>query len=176
MRNLGTPTGTATGPAPLPARTQPQRPGPATRERTLLLGPVDTAPRCARATLTETLTPWGLHHLTGDAEAITSELVTNAVTASTAAALAHDTEPTPVVLTITARDGELCIRVWDPDPTPPPRPSQAPDTWAENGRGLLIVNALASRWGWHPAHGGGKYTWAALPATPPPGPQQPGQP
>jgi hypothetical protein len=60
--------------------------------------------------------------------------------------------------------------VWDPDPASPPRPntSDQPDLWAENGRGLLIVIALASRWNWYPAPDGGKYTWAALPLDAPP--------
>jgi hypothetical protein len=60
---------------PLPVRTGRQRPGPATLERALLLGAIDTAPRCARATIAECLTLWGLGHLTDDAQAITSEQV-----------------------------------------------------------------------------------------------------
>ena len=159
-------------PGPLPARTQRQRPDPATRERTLLLGPVDTAPRCARATLSESLTLWGLRHLNEPGEAITSELVTNAITASIEGARARGTEPPPVTLWITARNGELCIRVWDPDPTPPPRDQPRPDDDAEHGRGLLIVNALSSRWGWHHAPNGGKYVWATLPLNTQPGDRQ----
>jgi hypothetical protein len=57
-----------------------------------------------------------------------------------------------------------------------PRPhttAPRPDDDAEAGRGLLIVAALASRWGWHPARNGGKYTWATLPlGARPPGGQQ----
>jgi anti-sigma regulatory factor (Ser/Thr protein kinase) len=153
-------------PAPLPARTGP---GPATRQTSLTLGPVATAPGTARATLNTALILWGLAHLSDTAQLITSELVTNAITASTSKA-PPGTEPRPVTLRITARDGELCIRVWDPDPTPPPRDQPSPDPLTENGRGLIIVNALSHRWGWHPAANGGKYTWVTLPlsAQPPP--------
>lgn len=149
-------------PAPLPARTHRQRPGPATRDTSLILGPLPTAPATARGVLKTSLPLWGLAHLTNDAEAITTELVTNAITASTTAA-PPGTEPRPVTLYISARDGELCIRVWDADPTPPPLNQPPPDPLTENGRGLIIVSALSHRWGWHPAANGGKYTWATLP-------------
>jgi anti-sigma regulatory factor (Ser/Thr protein kinase) len=148
--------------APQPLRPGRQRPEPATPETSLVLGPVDTAPGTARATLKTALALWELRHLTDDAAAITSELVTNAVAASTHGAQARGIQPPPVMLALTARHGELCISVWDPDPTPPPRHQPPPDDDAENGRGLLIVAALATRWGWHPANGGGKYTWATL--------------
>ena len=67
---------------PGPARTARTRPGPATRQTSLILGPVSTAPRCARGTLHEALTRWGLDDLSEPGQAITSELVTNAIAAS----------------------------------------------------------------------------------------------
>jgi anti-sigma regulatory factor (Ser/Thr protein kinase) len=155
-------------PAPLPARTHRTRPGPATRQTSLLLGSVKTAPRTARATLKAALATWGLTPLSDTAEAITSEIVTNAIAISTGKA-PPGTEPAPVTVWITAQQGELCIRVWDPDPAPPPPGPQLPDDDAEHGRGLLIVAALASRWGWYPGPSGGKYVWAALPLDPGPG-------
>jgi anti-sigma regulatory factor (Ser/Thr protein kinase) len=151
-----------TAPAPLPARTG--RTYPATRKTSLILGPLTTAPGTARSTLNTTLTLWGLTHLSNDAQAITSELITNAITASRAAA-PPGTEPRPITLLITARDQELCIRVWDPDPTPPPLHQPPPGPLTEHGRGLLIVSALSHQWGWHPAPNGGKYVWAALRTT-----------
>jgi anti-sigma regulatory factor (Ser/Thr protein kinase) len=151
----------ARGLVSLPIRTNRHRPGPAARTTSLTVGPVDTAPACARATVRDALAQWRLRHLTDDAEAITSEIVANAIAASKRAA-PPGTAPAAVTLWLTVRDAELCIRVQDPDPAPPPRPRRPPDDDAEHGRGLLIVDALASRWGWYPAATGGKYVWAAL--------------
>src|ERR1035438_8477150 len=137
------------------------RPGPATRQTSLILRPLATAPGTARGTLNTTLTLWGLTHLSDTAQQITSELITNAITASRAAA-PPGTEPRPITLFISARDQELCIRVWDPCPTPPPLHQPPPDPLTEHGRGLLIVTALSHQWGSHPAPNGGKYVWATL--------------
>ena len=60
-------------PAPLPARTRRQRPGPATPTHALMLDPDNTAPRHARAATRTSLALWNLPHLTDDAEFITSE-------------------------------------------------------------------------------------------------------
>jgi anti-sigma regulatory factor (Ser/Thr protein kinase) len=151
-----------TGPGPLPARTYRQRPGPAKPERSLILAPVDTAPRDARATVRASLKLWGLPHLIEPAEAICSELLTNAVTVSRDKAPPGG-EPCPITfrLTVEADDGELCIRVWDPDPTPPPEDQLLPGDDEEGGRGLFIVSALSDRWGWYPAPNGGKFVWSA---------------
>jgi hypothetical protein len=65
--------GAGPGHAPLPARTARTRPGPATRQTSLILGPVSTAPSCARGTLHEALTRWGLAHLSEPAQAIKTE-------------------------------------------------------------------------------------------------------
>ena len=150
-------------PAPLPVRVRQARPGPPKPETSLMLGPLDTAPGDARATLRLSLMLWGLPHLTGPAEAICSELVTNAVAASREKA-PPGTEPVHVTFTLSveAGEGELCLRVWDPDPTPPPRDQALPADDAESGRGLFIVSALSSRWGWHPAPHGGKYVWSTI--------------
>ena len=161
------------GHAPLPARTARTRPGPVTRQTSLILGPVSTAPGCARGTLREALARWDLAHLTSDAEAVTGELVANAVNASTTKA-PPGTEPRPVTIWIAAEHDELRIRVWDPDPTPPPLSPSVPDLLALHGRGLVIVSALSHQWGWHPASNGGKYTWASLLLRPrPPAPNVP---
>jgi anti-sigma regulatory factor (Ser/Thr protein kinase) len=166
---------------PAPATTRPEapppppagrrtpgthRPGPAICQTSLILGSVDTAPRDARATLRAALVTWGLAHLAEPAEAVTSELVTNAITASAQKA-PPGTAPCPVTLwaSVQHEHGELCIRVWDPDPAPPPRRDTGDllDLWAESGRGLFIVSAYSSRWSWYPAPNCGKYVWAALP-------------
>jgi anti-sigma regulatory factor (Ser/Thr protein kinase) len=157
------------GPVILPVRTHRQRPGPAIRTSSLVLGAVDTAPRCARATVRDCLAQWGLRHLADDAEAITSELVANAVAIARQAT--PDGTAASVTLWLTVQCGELRIRVQDPDPTPPPRPRQTPCDDAEHGRGLLIVDQLSHWWAWSPAPSGGKYVCAALLIdAPPPAP------
>jgi anti-sigma regulatory factor (Ser/Thr protein kinase) len=142
------------------------RPGVPVEERTLLLGPDITAPHRARTAIAEALTAWGMLSVAGDATQITSELVANAVAASARGA-GEGAKAAPVTLTISRTDGELCIRVWDPAPTPPPRTRQDPGTWTERGRGLLIVEGLSALWGWYPDQGG-KYVWSVLSLSPPP--------
>ena len=163
---VGARTESPLAPAPLPVRTVRQRPGPATRTSSLVLGAVETAPGCARDVTRDALAQWGLRHLTEDAEAITSELVANAVAASGKVA-PKNAMPFALTLWLTVRDGELCIRVWDPDPTPPPIDHE-PGLWDESGRGLLIVKALSHRWDWYPAVNGGKFVWAAVRIDAPP--------
>lgn len=96
------------------------------------------------------------HERIDDAELLTSELVTNAVKH------AHS----EVVLTVELGDG---IRIEVDDrmaPTgvvarrledPPEVPADEP-----GGRGLLLVNAIASRHGVEPGPGGGKTVWFEL--------------
>jgi len=144
-----------------PSRAAVRRP-PAERlcAAQLELSAVSTAPRRARAAIRATLAAWDLDALTGDAEAITSELVTDAVAASRQAAPAG-CAPGPVWLTITATTTELHVNVWDPNPNPPA--DYLPGPWDEDGRGLLIVKALSHFWGWyHPKGRDGKLVWAAL--------------
>jgi anti-sigma regulatory factor (Ser/Thr protein kinase) len=133
-------------------------------ETQLELGPFDTAPGCARGLLREFLGRWGLAHLSDPGDEIITELVTNAIAASISKAL-EGTEPRPVTLWLTLRDGELCIRVRDADPTPPPRDQPLPGDDAESGRGLFLVGAFSKRWGYYPGPQGGKFTWATLDAT-----------
>ncbi|MFJ4907796.1 ATP-binding protein [Streptomyces sp. NPDC093249] len=45
-------------------------------------------------------------------------------------------------------------------PAPAPAPAPAPDL-AEGGRGLLLIDGLTERWGWHPrGRSPGKTVWA----------------
>jgi hypothetical protein len=104
---------------------------------------------------------WELAHLTDLAAIISSELVTNAITASRDKA-PEGTEPRHITFRLTATASELHIRVWDPDPTPPPRDAALPADDEESGRGLFIVAALSSQWGTCPGPNGGKTVWASI--------------
>jgi anti-sigma regulatory factor (Ser/Thr protein kinase) len=94
--------------------------------------------------------------LTDDAQAIATELVSNAI-----AAVKADAEH-PVMLTLHDRPPELRIHVWDHGPGEPAR--RTAEAGEESGRGLAIVDTLTNRqWGWYstPASGG-KVVWATL--------------
>jgi Histidine kinase-like ATPase domain len=64
-------------------------------------------------------------------------------------------------LCLLRRAAEVMLAVIDAcDDAPAPR---QPDWVKENGRGLQIVQALSSVWGWSPIEGHGKAVWAVLP-------------
>ena len=84
---------------------------------------------------------------------LTSELVTNA--------LKHGRGS--VSLRVDVDTLHVRVEVTDAEPQPPTvRP---PDLQAESGRGLFIVDALASAWGIE-ERGDGKVVWFELPAQP----------
>ncbi len=64
-------------------------------------------------------------------------------------------------LCLLRRAGEIMLAVIDAsDDAPTPRQT---DWDGESGRGLQIVDALSSVWGWSPIEGHGKAVWAVLP-------------
>ena len=110
----------------------------------------------ARAHLRQLLSGWGQAELSPDAGVVVSELVTNSVAASAGLRL-----PAASVLVWLGSDWHcLLLAVADASPRPPVRLNLEPDT--EGGRGLALVEALSSRWGWHPVSTTGltKVTWA----------------
>jgi anti-sigma regulatory factor (Ser/Thr protein kinase) len=121
---------------------------------TLELAPLPGAAPCARLHARHVLWEWGLARLGKDAELLVAELVTNAVAASQA-----EDRPSPVRLWLLTDQARALILVWDAS-SRPPVPAQA-SADAENGRGLLLVQALSQRWDWYVAHErGGKVVWA----------------
>ena len=75
-------------------------------------------------------------------------------------------EPFPVRLRLSAQtDGGtihgVVIEVWDSHPALPECASGQPSE-ATGGRGLLLVEALSSKWGASPTRGGGKVVFAVI--------------
>ncbi|WP_049579554.1 ATP-binding protein [Streptomyces sp. SBT349] len=97
--------------------------------------------------------------LVDTAALLTSELVTNAVTATleclTVSNLALHAEWSPA--------GAVRVLVHDTAPGLPRVPALPPDADAEGGRGLLLISRYASDWGvCHHAPGRGKFVWFTL--------------
>jgi hypothetical protein len=107
---------------------------------------------------------WDMRALAHTVELLVSEIITNAVCASASLTDQQDetgqTTGAPLVrLWLTAHRHLVTIQVWDADHHQPRPQDAGPD--AEIGRGLLLVEALSIRWGWHAVNGeSGKIVWA----------------
>ena len=106
----------------------------------LELGALDGAVPSARLHARHILREWGQAALADDAELVVSELVTNGVQASRA--MTH----AAIRLWLVSDRTQVVICVWDACPQPPVRMDAAEE--AENGRGLLLVEAVSTQWGW----------------------------
>jgi anti-sigma regulatory factor (Ser/Thr protein kinase) len=148
----------ATSMHPESARTDRDRPGDPPWAAGLDLPAAPQSAGIARRFAAARLAEWGLADLSDDVDLIISELITNALLHARTQ-LRSDPEAVVRLDLEYDRDGEaLVCRVADGSPLPP-TPEQAADT-AESGRGLLLVEALSSAWGWNPVPGGGKVVWA----------------
>lgn len=110
---------------------------PSSQRRRVHLAADPTAAARARAVAADTLRGWGLDELIFPVELITSELVSNVVR--------HAGTPADLLLRL-GPDG-VRVAVHDSDPTAPIRPPARVDVALEGGRGLLLVQAAAHRWG-----------------------------
>ncbi|WP_274562021.1 ATP-binding protein [Streptomyces spiramyceticus] len=118
--------------------------------------------RLARLLAVQQLADWGWardSETVQTAALLVAELATNAVT--------HGRVPGRnflLSLVVTRQPGEtttLRIEVADCGGERPPVPLK-PESTAEHGRGLLLVEALAVRWGADPRPPSGKTVWAEL--------------
>jgi hypothetical protein len=116
----------------------------------------------ARHYIRDTLAAWGLNRVSDDIELIACELLNNAISACTALpapASAELSSPVSVGLLVAVDRDRLIVTVRDASAEGPVRPDR--DDNAVTGRGLAIVEALSSTWGWEPAPPG-KVVWAAV--------------
>ena len=116
-----------------------------------------SAARLARQYVTRVLPDfWVRSDAVETAELIVSELVTNA--------FRHGRRG-QVRLLIRLRDGTLTLTVADRTPYRPLPPITSATTWGETGRGLVLIDALAQRWGHRPVGSNadsGTAVWAEL--------------
>jgi anti-sigma regulatory factor (Ser/Thr protein kinase) len=108
----------------------------------------DRAPRLARAFVAERLQGWQLDGMIETASLVVSEVVTNAVIHGRSdAELVLERTPTALRISVTDHGDGLTQR--------------QKTGRSDGGRGLLIVEALSSRWGTEPRDGG-NCVWAEL--------------
>jgi anti-anti-sigma regulatory factor len=137
----------------------------------LSLGPSATAPAAARRFVRDTCWYWRLDEvddpddpverrwvqdLINRAVLVASELVTNAVVHTQG----------PLRLRLEWREEQLYVAVHDGSPRLLRLAVDPGDPEAEGGRGLLIVDQLASRWGVRQPREGGKVIWCLLERAP----------
>jgi anti-sigma regulatory factor (Ser/Thr protein kinase) len=120
-----------------------------------LLEPLLQAPALARAFLRRTLAGWGAQHFVDDALLVVDELVANAVLHA----------GTRIELRLALCGDRLGVAVADRSEHRPTL-EHAHDA-AEHGRGLLLVDAVATGWHVLPRRDGGKVVRAVLVAPPP---------
>jgi hypothetical protein len=105
----------------------------------------------ARRFVNQTLVSWDAGALAPDAQLVVSELVTNA--------MRHGGGAVQLRL-IRQRSPEVACVVSDYSRITPITASG--DVYAEFGRGLRLVEALSTAWGWITPGGPGKVVWAVL--------------
>lgn len=120
---------------------------------------------CSRLFVRQVCASWQIgNEQTGDAELVTSELVSNAIVASELIEprSGHDSLHSDVKLIrmrLLDLGHSMVIEVWDASPKLPTLIE--PSLEAEHGRGLQLVDALGIRWGYY-ARIGGKVVWCQL--------------
>jgi len=121
------------------------------------LGALPGAVPCARLHARHVLWEWQQRSLIEAAELVVSELMTNAITATQAINSDY-----PVRLWLLSDTSRTLIAIGDPS-LHLPKLIDAPVDEA-GGRGLMLVEALSSSWGWYTIHQRrtAKVVWAEL--------------
>jgi anti-sigma regulatory factor (Ser/Thr protein kinase) len=128
-----------------------RRLGSAERRHTMELLPQPESATAARHAVERVCQDWEIPDLVDSAKAVVSELVANAVVH------AH----TVIQFRASLRDGYLHLAVHDQSRVPA-RLRAADDLLDQAGRGLMLVDALATAWGTVQT-ADGKVVWATLP-------------
>jgi hypothetical protein len=117
------------------------------------------APQLLRIFTRNTLRAWNTADMVDDAVLVGTELLTNALRACEVAASTYERVSKLVGVRLLGLRGSLVVEVWDRCPgLPVLRP---PTLHATSGRGLVVVDELARRWGvYRMDHG--KVVWAEL--------------
>jgi hypothetical protein len=115
------------------------------------LEPVVTAARRARELVEQACARWGLTDLAAAACIVLTEMVNNAV--------AH--ARTEMTVLLARYEAAISVAVRDRSRTIPTLPGGPAPVTAYGGRGLLLIDAEASRWGCL-ALPGGKVVWACI--------------
>ena len=122
------------------------------RRSTRRMPPTSASVFLARRSTRQVLEAWDVHADVVDAaELVVSELASNAAR--------HSEDPMDVVLTHVGT--AVRVEVCDTSHRMPVLPGEQPDEEATSGRGLLLVEAVSSRWGVE-SEGLGKRVWAEL--------------
>ncbi|WP_371603460.1 ATP-binding protein [Streptomyces sp. NBC_01220] len=104
------------------------------------------------------------------ARLLVSELATNAIQharppVSTTAPYSGNAAIGTIILKLWPTSRGVLVAVSDHDPCPPTL--RASDSHANGGRGLLLTQAMANRWGYYPEPSTpGKTVWAEVPTQP----------
>jgi hypothetical protein len=113
------------------------------------LPPLPGSPAAARAFVRDALQTWDVH-VSGDvSDLLVTEVVSNVVR--------HVGEEMTLRMTRSTERGSIRVEVEDASDAPLVR--RGPGLHAERGRGLVLVDALASRWGVEHHAAGGKSVW-----------------
>jgi hypothetical protein len=136
-----------------------------TRIEALDLKAEPSAPSDSRMFVRKVCSSWALtEECIEIAALLASELVTNALEATLVVPVC--TELRLIGLRLVERKDSFVIEVWDTSPRPPRLVE--PSKVSEHGRGLQLVNALSTRWGYYGAHMGSKVVWCQLSRADPP--------
>jgi hypothetical protein len=135
-----------------PAHDEAARPAQWPLQTRLELGALPGAVPCARLHARLVLTEWEQADLRDSVELIVSELMTNALRASMDPVAGRpgygaDGRAASLGLRLASDRQQVLVEVWD-GATEPPVPGQVSHD-GETGRGLLMVEAVSSRWGYY---------------------------